>query len=79
MSYLEFLHILFFKKKTKHTFIYLFLLGCAGSSLLHRLFSSCSEWELLFIAVCRLLIAWALLLWSMGSRHVGSIVEAPRL
>ena len=26
---------------------YLFIFGCAGSSLLLRLFSSCSEWELL--------------------------------
>ena len=32
---------------------------CAGSLLLHGLFSSCSEEGLLFIAVCRLLIAVA--------------------
>ena len=25
-------------------FIYLFIFGCAGSSLLHEVFSSCSEW-----------------------------------
>ena len=30
--------------------IYLFTFGCAGSSLLLRLFSGCREWRLLFIA-----------------------------
>ena len=28
--------------------------GCAGSSLLHGLFSGCTEWGLLFAVVCRL-------------------------
>ena len=31
-------------------FIYLFIFGCAGSSLLCGLFSNCSEEELLFVA-----------------------------
>ena len=36
-----------------------------------RAFSSCSEGELLFVAVHRLLIAVASLVGSMGSRHMG--------
>ena len=28
------------------TVFYLFVFGCAGSSLLHRLFSSCGKWGL---------------------------------
>ena len=35
----------------------LFIYGCAGSSLLHRFFSSCGEPGLLLIAVHKLLIA----------------------
>ena len=54
-----------------YLFIYLFF-GCIGSSLLRVGFlSSCGERGLLFVAVCGLLIAWLLLLWSMGSRCVG--------
>ena len=45
-------------------FLSVFVLGCAGSSLLLRLFSSCGEQGLLFIVVPRLL-----LLWSTGSRE----------
>ena len=40
-----------------NNFIYSFIFGGAGSSLLHRLFSSCSEWGLLSNAVHGLLIA----------------------
>ena len=40
-------------------FIYLFIFGCARSSLLLGLFSSCSERGPLFIAVHGLLIAVA--------------------
>ena len=40
-------------------FIYLFIFGCAGSSLLCWLFCSCSERELLFVAVPRILIEGA--------------------
>ena len=37
-----------------------------------RAFSSCGERGLLFVAVHGLLTAvWLLLLWNMGSRHVG--------
>ena len=64
-------------KKKKYKSILFF--PCAGSSLLCGLFSSCSEWELLFIAVCSLLIAWLLLLQNTGSMYVGSVVVAPRL
>ena len=35
-----------------------------------QVFSSCGEWELLF------LLPWPLLLRSMGSRHAGSVVVA---
>ena len=37
----------------------LFIYGCAGSLLLHRLFSGCGKKGLLFIVVCRLLIEMA--------------------
>ena len=40
------------------------------------IFSSCSEWALLFVAVRRLLIGWLLLLQSTGSRRAGSRVQA---
>ena len=42
---------------------------CVGSSLMHRL--CCREQGLLFVAVCRLLVAVASLLQSMGSRASG--------
>ena len=43
-----------------------FFFGCAGSSLLRRLFSSCDERGLLFIAACGLLIAVASLVSEPG-------------
>ena len=54
--------------------VYSFIYGCAGSSLLHRFFSSCGEPGLLFIAVHRLLIAVASLVehrLSTGCRAWG--------
>ena len=56
--------MLFFKKL-------LFLLGCAGPSLLRGLFSSCDEWGLLALVACRLLTAVPSLatehgLWGTG-------------
>ena len=43
-------------------------------------FSSCSKWGLVFVVECGLLLFWWLLsLQSTGSRHVGSVVVAPRL
>ena len=42
--------------------MYLFILGCPGSLLLHVAFSSCSEWRLLFIVVHGLLIVVASLI-----------------
>ena len=66
------------KQQQQNMFIYL---GCVGSTLLHRLFSSCSKWGLCFIVVCRLHGAralghtgfshcglWAHYLWFPGSR-----------
>ena len=44
-----------------------FLFGCAGSLLLRVAFTGCSEWQLLFIVVHRLLLA------------VASLVEEHRL
>ena len=40
--------------------------GCAGSSMLHRLFSSCDKQGLLFILVDRLLVAVAPLVAEPG-------------
>ena len=48
-------------------FIYLlFIFDCIGSSLLRVAFSSCGERGLLFVAVCRLLIAVASLVVEHG-------------
>ena len=52
--------------------IYLFIFGCAGFSLLHGLFSVCSEWVL--FSSCSALTSdmqWFFLLWSTGSRVSG--------
>ena len=53
-----------------NTFIYLFIFGCAESSLLCRLFSSCGELELLFAVVRRLLIIVAS--FVVAPQHVKS-------
>ena len=57
-------------------FIYLFIFGCIGSSLLRVGFSSCGEQGLLFVAVRGLLIAvpsgWEE--WALGAR--ASVVVA---
>ena len=42
-----------------------FTFGCAGSSLLHRLLSSCGELGLLHSVVCELLIAGASLVAAL--------------
>ena len=60
--------------------IYLFIYGCAGASLLHGLFSSCSERGLFFVVVCMLLIVVA----SLGGEHglygmQASEVSVPRI
>ena len=54
--------------KIIYLFIYLFIFGCVGSSLLCAgfLFSSCSERGLLFLAVRRPLIAVASLVAEHG-------------
>ena len=46
---------------------YLFIFGCIGSSLLHGL-SLVAEWGLLFVVVCRLLVAVAS---RCGTRALG--------
>ena len=63
-----------FSKQQRKMFLSLlkrFIYGCAGCSLLCRVFSSCAQWGLIFIVVRALLIAVALLLWSTGSRYTG--------
>ena len=56
----------------KIVFFCLFVfLAALGLCCCARAFSSCGEWGLLFVAVRGLLIAWILLLRSMGSRHAG--------
>ena len=49
------LYFLFFPSDLvfKIFILFIFIFGCAGSWLLHRLFSGCSKWELL-IAVASL-------------------------
>ena len=42
------------------------MFGCAGSSLLHWLFSSCGEWEYSLVVARRLLIAVASLAEDHG-------------
>ena len=56
-------------------YLFIFIFGCAGSSLLHAAFSSYREWGLLFIVVHRLLLPWLLLLQSVGCRHMGFFLE----
>ena len=66
-------------------FIYNFVFGHIGSSLLDRLFSDCTEQELI-VMLGLLTVWWLLLLWSRGPRahelqylpHVGSVIVAPR-
>ena len=49
-----------------NTFVYLFIFGCIGSSLLHAAFFSYVEQGLLFLAVPGLLIAVASLVAEHG-------------
>ena len=66
---------------------YFCIFGCAGSPLLHRLFSGCGKWGLLSLQCKGLLLQWLVLLQSTGSRvlrlqwlrQVGSVVAAPGL
>ena len=66
--------------------IYL-VLAALGLHCYMQVFSSCSEWGLLFPVAHGPLMWWPLLLWSTGSRvhglqdlqHVSSVVVAPGL
>ena len=49
-------------------FFNFFIFGCAGSLLLRRLFSSCSEWGCSSLRCTGFLLQWLLLLQSTGSR-----------
>ena len=44
----------------------LFIYGCAGSLLLHALFSICWKWRLLFLVVCGFLIVVTSLVGAPG-------------
>ena len=57
----------------------LFIFGCAGSSLPHKLFSSCSAWGLLSSCSACFSLQWLLLLQSTGSRATGSVLVGLRL
>ena len=55
---------------------FILFLSALGLCCCARAFSSCGERGLLFVAVCRLLIAVASLVGSTGSRRAGSVVVA---
>ena len=52
------------------------MFGCAGSSLLHRLFAGCEEQGPFFVAVCRLLTAAASLAGPRLQGARASVVAA---
>ena len=56
-------------------FIYSFIFGCAGSSLLHRFFSRCSEWG----ATLQLQSTDSRLRGLQQLQHMSSVVAAPRI
>ena len=65
--------LLFFIILLLYIYIYIYIFGCAGSSSLHRLLSSCSCSSLPRMGVsgpCRLLLQ------GTGSRHLSSVVAA---
>ena len=80
-----FFNFILFLNFTYLFFIYNFVFGHIGSSLLDRLFSDCTEQELI-VMLGLLTVWWLLLLWSRGPRahelqylpHVGSVIVAPR-
>ena len=60
-------NFIFFLFSLKLLFIvYLVIFACTGSSLLHRLFSGCGKWGVLFIVVHRLLTVVA----SLFAEHM---------
>ena len=52
-------------------FIYLFIFGCVGSSLLRGLSLVVASGGYSSLRCAGFSLRWLLLLWSMGSRHVG--------
>ena len=52
--------------RSRTLFLYLFIFGCAGFSLLCRFFSHCGKWGSSLVAVCRLLIVVASLAVEHG-------------
>ena len=59
-----------------NTFLIVLLFSCAESSLLRRLFSSCSKQGPLFAGVCRILIKVASLVWGTAVDARASVVVA---
>ena len=64
--YLFITYIYFFLKKNKFIYLFILFLAALGLCCCAQAFSSCSEWGLLFVAVCGLLIAVASLLVEHG-------------
>ena len=78
IKYLQIKHFLFFF----NIFIYWFIFGCAGSSLLHRLSCGCEQGLLVRgQSLSGFSCCWAQALGYTGlsTRHVGSAVAAPEL
>ena len=84
------LSFLYFKSIWKYFYFLIILFiyfGCAGSSLLHRLFSGRGGWGLLSSCGVWVLITVAFLVWSTDSSEhrpqqlwqVASVVAAPRI
>ena len=67
----------FFFNKFIYLFIYLFL-AALGLCCCAQAFSSCGEWGLLFVAVCRLLIAVAFLCFGARAPGVRASVVVAR-
>ena len=57
-------------------FIYLFIYGCVGSSLPHRLSLAAASGGYSLLQCAGLSLWWLLSLQSTGSRHTGSVVVA---
>ena len=56
--------------------VFLFIFGCAGSSLPSTAFSSCGDGGYSQLQRVSFSLQWFLLLWSTGCRHLGSVVVA---
>ena len=62
----------------KKVYLFIFIFGCAGSSLLHGLFSSCDKQGATLAVVCWLLIAEAFLVAELGFQGTRASAVAAR-